>query len=225
MKYLVGIPCLYGVEHTREAIDSVIKTPNTHLLLIDNGSEISVKDLIYDYALKNENVSVIHNKENIYVNPAWNQILTYFLDSECDRLLIMNSDLVLQSQWNFVLNSYLDEFKNDIPVPFISNDRKTVDYCYPLFDGTYKAIEVTEGTPGVLIVINKEHASNIYPIPETIKVWFGDNWIYEGLRKLGYKTVVLNNLIAYHSGSQNVSKVEGIGKIIEQDKIEWEKLK
>jgi hypothetical protein len=81
------------------------------------------------------------------------------------------------------------------------------------------------GTPGVLICLNKTHANLVYPIPETLKVWFGDNWIYDGLRGVGYKTIIVNNLITYHSGSQNVSKVKGISEIIEQDKIEWEKLK
>ena len=59
----------------------------------------------------------------------------------------------------------------------------------------------------------------IYPIPETLKVWFVDNWIFDGLRKLGYKTLVLKNLLTYHSWSQTVSKVKGISEIIEQDKL------
>lgn len=224
MKYMVGIPCLYGYEHTKEAIRSVVYKPNTEVVLVDNGAEESVKKLIYDYVIGNKNVSAIHNKENIYVNPAWNQIISAFLQSDSEYLLIMNSDLILQDQWHYVLNSYLSDNK-DIPVPVITDDIGLIDYCYPLFDGSYGQEEVFEGIPGVLIILNKAQANLIYPIPETIKVWFGDNWIYDGLRKAGYKTVILKNLLTYHSGSQNVSKVPGISEIIENDKREWEKLK
>lgn len=221
MKYLVGMPCLFGYEHTKEAIESVVHKQDVDVLLIDNGAEQKVKELlINNYSIK-QNVTVLSNKENIYVNPAWNQIMDFFLGSYCDYLLIMNSDLTLQTNWKNALDAHLTKYHLDIPVPVISNDRKILNEREVNDNGlTF----VFEGTPGVLIVLSKEHVKKVYPIPETIKVWFGDNWIYEGLRKLGYKTVVLSSLLSYHSGSQNVSKVQGISEIIEIDKLEWAKL-
>lgn len=221
MKYLIGIPCLYGAGHTIEAIRSVIHANDTDLILIDNGAERDVSEVLVKFAAQNKNVGIIRNQENIYVNPAWNQIIKYFLGSNSDYLMIMNSDLVLHKNWKNVLDNHFENYSEIIPVPVISNNRNILDSCHMEGNKT----EVFEGTPGVLIILNKVQANLIYPIPNSIKVWFGDNWIYEGLRKLGYKTVVLNSLLTYHSGSQNVSKVEGIGNIIEQDKIEWEKLK
>lgn len=220
MKYLVGIPCLYGVVHTHEAIESVHNSGDVNLILIDNGAEQSVKDLIS--ACKHYlNIYIIKNTENIYVNPAWNQIIKHFLGSNSDYLMIMNSDLVLHKDWKSVLDNHFEKHPGIIPVPVISNNKNILNN--PIQNN--EQIEVFEGTPGVLIILNKVQASLIYPIPETIRVWFGDNWIYEGLRRWGYKTMVLNNLLTYHSGSQNVSKVKGISEIIEQDKIAWAKLK
>lgn len=221
MRYLVGIPCLYGAGHTKEAIESVVHKDNVDLLLIDNGSEQAVKELLNGYAQR-ENVHVIRNLENIYVNPAWNQIILHFLTHDYDYLLIMNSDLILHKDWSNVLDFYLNTHPDIIPVPVISTDSRIANKKVEL---SFSYTEVFEGTPGVLIVLNKEHAYNIYPIPEIIKVWFGDNWIYENLRGMGYRTLVLNNLLSYHSGSQTVSKVKGISEIIEQDKIEWGKLR
>ncbi len=220
MKYLIGIPCLYGAGHTKEAIESVVNKPGVDLLLIDNGAEPSVKEVLNSYSAK-LNVKVISNPENIYVNPAWNQILNHFLNNKYDYLLIMNSDLILHKDWKKVLDAYLNEYPNNIPIPYISSNRNDLDRNIDIFS----SIEVVAGTPGVLICLNKSHVNLVYPIPETLKVWFGDNWIYDGLRGVGYKTIIVNNLITYHSGSQNVSKVKGISEIIEQDKIEWEKLK
>jgi hypothetical protein len=219
MRYLVGIPCLYGAEHCKEAIESVVHEPNVDVLLIDNGAEQRVKELFTRYQAK-KNVTIIRNEVNIYVNPAWNQIISHFLKSNYDYLLIMNSDLILQKDWNKVLDYYFSEYPNIIPIPTIGNDSKMGEVSL-----NFDYIEVSGGTPGVLIILNKKHAELIYPIPETLKVWFGDNWIYEGLRKLGYKTLVLKNLLSYHSWSYTVSRVKGISEIIEQDKIEWEKLK
>jgi vacuolar-type H+-ATPase subunit F/Vma7 len=217
-KYLVGIPCLYGAEHCKDAIESVVHKKNVDVLLIDNGSEPRVKELLHRYSTK-ENVLVISNPVNIYVNPAWNQIISHFLKSDYEYLLIMNSDLILQKDWDKVLDYYFNEYPNIVPIPTIGNNSKMGEVNLN-FDYT----EVHGGTPGVLIIINRKHAELIYPIPEQLKIWYGDNWIYEGLRRLGYKTVVLNNLLSYHLWSQTVSKVSGISELIEQDKIEWESL-
>lgn len=222
MRYLVGIPCLFGAEHTQEAIESVVNNANTDVLLIDNGAETGVKYVIDKYVNSKTNVFVINNKENIYVNPAWNQIINFFLNNDYDYLLIMNSDLILQKDWKQVLDFYLEKYPELIPVPVISHDKSILK---SQVDIEFNYGEVFSSTAGVCIVLSKEMANKIYPIPEQLKVWFGDNWIYDGLRKLGYRTFVLNNFISYHSGSQNVSRVKGISEIIEQDKIEWEKLK
>jgi GT2 family glycosyltransferase len=108
MKYLVGIPCLYGAGHTKEAIESVVNKPGVDLLLIDNGAEQSVKEVLHSYSNR-LNVKIIINPVNIYVNPAWNQILNHFLNNKYDYLLIMNSDLILHKDWKNILDAYLNE--------------------------------------------------------------------------------------------------------------------
>lgn len=218
MRYLVGIPCLYGSEHTKLAIESVARTYDVDLLLIDNGAEKSVKDLIKTYEAAPD-VFVISNPENVYVNPAWNQIINFFLlNDKYDYLVIMNSDLILQKDWKKVMDFYFKVYPDVIPLPVIGSDSTVYDKEIEL---VFEHHEVFKGTPGVLIVINRKHAKIVYPIPDYIKVWFGDNWIFEILRSLKYRTIVIQNLLAYHAWSQNVNKVEGIHEIIEQDKIEW----
>ena len=221
MRYLVGIPCLYGFGHTRDAIESVIHKKDVDLLLIDNGAEHEVSQLIKGYKDNYPNVTVIKNEVNIFVNPAWNQIINVFLMYNHDYLLIMNSDLILHSKWRDVLDYYLTKYPNQIPVPYITTDSSQLNKSVQL---NYDNDEVYNSTPGVCIVISKNHANKIYPIPQQIKVWFGDNWIYDNLRGMGYRTVVLPSFISYHSGSQNVSRLEGISEIIENDKIEWSKI-
>jgi len=64
MKILVGIPCLSGYGHTKEAIDCVLSQDNVDLLLIDNGADQDVKDLFILYSQDNR-VTVIHNEKNL----------------------------------------------------------------------------------------------------------------------------------------------------------------
>lgn len=219
MKILVGIPCLYGAEHTEQAIKSVLQNESVHLILIDNGADAKVKEVIKKYD-KRTDVFVLKNVENIYVNPAWNQIMQFFIKwQEYTHLCIMNSDLIIDNGLKDVLEKFYESNAKDIPVPVISNDLNIFNQTK-----TEGLQEVHEGTPGVFIALNREQVQNIYPIPEQLKVWFGDNWIYDGLRKQGVKTLIVNNLLTYHSGSQNVSRVKGISEIIEQDKIEWAKI-
>lgn len=196
---LTGIPCLFGAVHTKASIDSVIN--ESDVLLIDNGAEQAVKDVISKY-----NCHKIHNKENIFVNPAWNQIISFFLNNDYDTLVIMNSDIIMEKGWSGVLN----KVETDI-------------IAVPNLGSASEDVEVHSGTPGVFIHLNRKQAEIIYPITDCIKVWFGDNWIYQILRTLGYKTIVYHELKAnhYHSGSQNVSRVKGISEIIEEDKRQW----
>lgn len=220
MKILIGIPCLYGYDHTEDAIKSVVFHPDVSLLLIDNGAESDIKRLIKEYSSLG-NVSVISNKENVYVNPAWNQIIDFFLKGECDILCIMNSDLTMQFNWSDSLRVLYEKFGDDYTyVPAVKDDRNNIKIR--INPSEFNVFTVASA-PGIFITLSRKQAEYIYPIPEDCKVWFGDDWIYGILRGLGSKTAVASNLIAYHGVSQTVQRVEGIDKVIDKDKIAWAK--
>lgn len=202
-KPLIGIPCLYHGHICLKAFKSVIDEAD--LLIIDNGGDRSVKHAIglmrEEYGTPR--VNLIANAENKYVNPAWCQILKYFLASDYEQLIIMNSDLIMMPGW--------------------SEHLVDGEICIPT-DGSHTSdIEVFEGTAGVFIHLNKEMANLVYPIPESIKIWFGDNVIFGKLRKSGYKTIIKSKLIAthYQNGSQTVKILPGISELIELDKLAW----
>jgi GT2 family glycosyltransferase len=211
MKILVGIPCLFGYDHCKKAIDSVLNQNDVDLLLIDNGAEPKVKELIRYYS-----AFKIVNEKNIYVNPAWNQIIDFFLKSEHDYLIIMNSDLIMQRNWSEVLRNRWNVNPDEILLPVMGNSIPA-----NVITDVAPAELVTSGTPGVFITLNRKQAEMIFPIPEACRVWFGDNWAYDILRTLGFETLIPSNLLAYHAWSQTVNKVKGISAIIEADKVAW----
>jgi len=215
MRLLISIPCLYGPIHTNEAIESVVNTP-AHLLLIDNGAEPKVKQVLEVYS-KRDNVTVVSFPENVYVNPAWNHAIDFFLDHEFTHLILMNSDLIMHFDFYDTLSYLVEENEDFIGIPNIIKNRK--ELAWPLAGGSRE--QVLSGTPGVFVMMNQKQAHIVFPIPKEILVWFGDNWIYTILRKLGYKTFVLQDLKAFHYWSATVNKVVGIGELIEQDKLSW----
>jgi hypothetical protein len=218
MKILVGIPCLFGAEHTKQAIESVINKQDVDVLLIDNGAEQSVKQVLAYY--KQKGAVVIRNEQNIYVNPAWNQIMQYFiLLSQYTHVVIMNSDLIMQKNWAEVLKNRWSENPDEICLPIMDVSKELVEGSVNI--QISPAQRVYNGTPGVFITLSRKQVEMIYPIPERCKVWFGDNWIYDIMRALNYPTVIPENLLSHHYWSQNVSKVAGISEIIEEDKKQW----
>jgi glycosyl transferase family 2 len=201
-KILTAIPVLYNGDICYRCFHSVIS--ESDILIIDNGSDPDVKDAIE----KIQRIStitkiVIRNKENIYVNAAWNQALLFFLMSDYEQLIIMNSDLIMSPTWSHGL------------VDGVS--------CIPNDGAEFEDKEVFEGTPGIFIHLNKAMAKLVYPIPDEIKIWFGDLWVYTILRNNGYKTIVKAGIVAehFHGGSQSVQKLKEFQDIIAKDKFEW----
>lgn len=217
-KALIGIPCLYGEHHTRLAIESVVNE-NIDLLLVDNGAENSVKSVI-NYYHSRENVHIISNEFNIYVNAAWNQIAAFFLNNEkYTHLILMNSDLILSDKWHVALERFYNNPENAkrIPVPVITDHPQNENQD----DQTFNVL--TEGIPGVFIVLPREAVEKVYPVPDEIKIWFGDNFLYDLARGSGFETGVLKGLVCYHfhGGSQSIQRTADVYRIIEQDKIAW----
>ncbi len=205
-KILVGIPVLYNGETCLRAF-SVVDEPNVDLLIIDNGSEPDVKYSIELTKNTYDNVKVIIHSKNTYVNPAWNEILAYFLNNEkYDQLIIMNSDLIMHPGWS----NYLEDGIVNLPCDGTLNEDE----------------EVFIGSPGILLHLNKKMAKMIYPIPNEIKLWFGDEYILTILREMGIKTIVRHKLIGihFHGGSQSIAILPNKSEMIETDKIAWEEI-
>ena len=219
-RMLLSIPCLYGVEHTKECIESVVYKEGIDLLLIDNGAEDSVKRLLKSYENHFDSVKVLHNEVNTFVNPALNQGLQYFLEHpEYEYLILINSDLILYNNWDEVVRKRLAVNPDEICMPKIIDDKlfENISVGSDVVEGTI----ITGGVNGVFMIMNRKQAQIISPFPSEILIWFGDNHVYDILRGVGYKTVMSDNFLGFHHMSQNVQKVIGISEMIETDKVNW----
>jgi len=219
MHILVAIPIIVNPIVAKEAIDQVINKSNVTVLLCNNGGDHAIDELLLKYS-DMKNVVLWKKEKNVYVNPIWNEFIRHFLESdEYDRLIIMNSDLTLQKDWDKVVINRWNVNYNEIIVPHLTDDKRAM---YLSMDPTYgSSYKTYSNTPGIFITLNKEQAREVYPIPEECKIWFGDTWIFAILVEGGQGIVTPANLIAYHHHSTSVQKVPGIHEIIELDKIQW----
>lgn len=208
MRIITIIPVLHDAVWTKLCLDKI----KSDIIIIDNGADEHVKAVIEEYPK-------IINKENIFVNPAWNQALCYFMASNYDLMALICSDVVMMDGWeDFVLRF----FDGQLMIPTVINGIPEKMEDLLIMDDTNA--EVNEAA-GLFFVFNKKMARIVYPIPETIKIWFGDNWIIKRLKAKGCEVRQYKNLYCMHGNSRSLAPMfeEGI-KIIEQDKIEWMKI-
>lgn len=220
MRPLIVMPAVKNVHVTREAIDSVINH-DVDIILCANGADYDIVELMHQYkVLKPERVSVWIEPVNIGVNPIWNKFVEHFLRSHYTHIGILSSDVILQKQWLEYLEMWGTDNEQHICVE-VDKDKVKESIDFSVSD----SFVVTEGTNGIFIWLTKEQAKIAFPIPDGIKIWFGDNWIHERLRRAGYPTVIHHNFRAFHGGSVTLKAMAGTDALIEQDKIEWERIK
>jgi len=202
MRILVGIPVIYCEECVHQCLES-LKGQDVEILIIDNDATPTIKEIIQSYPK-------IVNEENIYVNPAWNQIMKTFLNSNYDKLIILNSDMILEKDVIEKIKRIDVDTDKTIILPNVSD--------HHISEGVR---EIDWGFPGIMIVLSRKMCELVYPIPESLKLWFGDDWIYKRLKKNGYNLRVHYNIKARHSGSRSIASLKEASEIIEQDKINW----
>lgn len=200
MKILVAIPFLCGGLSSKETLDSI---KGTDVFALNNGADKEVVDVLDQYQFHKR----VDLPDNIYVNPAWNIFIKYFLDSYYDRLIIMNNDLTMGEGWKEVCEKHWETNPHDVVLPDLTEDKEL------------RSGKVDGGTPGVFITMNRKQAGMVYPIPDYVKVWFGDEWIFKILRSK-YDTIILHGLKAKHYGSTSI-KTPDIHYQISVDKIRW----
>lgn len=218
------MPAVKNPHVTREALDSIIHQP-VGIVLCANGAEQDIRDLFEEFKENRKKlfpdyeIIIWDEPVNICVNPVWNKFLEYFIKSEYTHIGILSSDVILHKSFLHIIKTIQLFLIDKVPL-FKEVDKDQVyEDIYAPYDWDYT--EMDHGTPGFFIWLSKEQAKKVYPIPEEIKLWFGDEWIYTILRRAGYKTILCNNLWAFHQGSQTLKEMSNTSELIESDKKAW----
>lgn len=210
MKVLVGVPVFAVPDLVRSCLKSVTGTP-ADVLVIDNGAPPDVKLVVERYG-----VTTIFSPVNGYCNGGWNQIMKYGLDNGYDIIGLGSSDVEMHPGWYDLVTKRMSQFPNEIVLPSVGPPIDSPDYT--------KGVVVENGIAGFFTFFRREAIELVYPIPAGLKHWFGDQYMFEKLRKHGWHTVIMPDLLAYHQWSAITAQNPETYKVIEEDKKAWQAL-
>lgn len=214
MKITFLILCYNQVEFTKECVNSISKNTKIdhNFLFINNGST----DNTLEYLHTIPNSFIINNNSNLYVNPAWNQGFEYLLKHNLgDIVCLCNNDIIAGNNWLFGFDQLFKYKQYYVPIsnsiigkkPF--NDyKKFLDY-----KGEFKLELITNRFVGCCIFFKRTDIIYFYPVPESIKILHGDDWICDGMFSHGYLPYYVKSCSMYHhcsvtQRSMNLSEMQ-----------------
>lgn len=183
---------------------------NIHI--IDNSLGLFQKNI----DIKSNKLIVHEMTTNIYVNPAWNLGVSL---CEAPFVIIMNDDVYV----NGLVYNYINQLMKDDSIGLSSvqtinlSDIKSYLQTVNSFNDILTTNEIFgynkkgANMSGWFFCIQKKIWKNI---PEKMKIFFGDNLIYERTRKLGYKTKNIINVNIAHIPHSTINK----GELLRHDK-------
>ena len=193
---LVGVPCYKDGPMVDRCLSS-LREPKVQLLIVDNGSGPDVKQ-----AIEGKGV-VIRNAVNRYVNPAWNQMMRFFLDrpNRYDLLVIANSDLVLDVGWAAKLRAHWRTSRQEqIIFGKVGPEHTSMGAFFAMTEGAVLAT---------------------CPIPDEILIYGGDDFVFEVNRRVGFSESVVEDLMMFHAVSGTISKSPELWEIGRNDNARW----
>jgi hypothetical protein len=161
-KFSVIIPTIWKSEYTMELLQRYSNCDYVgQIILIDNAptKDISINKLIH-----------IKEEENTYVNPAWNKGVSL---SFYNHLTISNDDILFDVDEYYEYISQLNPLENFGYTGAHSENYELSENDNPRFEEYSN--QNNFGGWGCLFSF---HKSNWKPLPNELKIWYGDNLIH-----------------------------------------------
>ena len=174
----IVIPVHNAWEHLRELLISIDN--NTYypfeIILIDDASKKDIRKFIDGIVLVRKDCRLIkiRNKTQKWINYNWNLGAKI---AQGEYVAFLNSDIVVPRGWDLKLSRVLA--KKSCACPF-EKKRGGEVFDIPAF---YKS-KFPHMIKGSCFMLKKEDLDKIFPIPDKIKHWCGDNWIADRVAEL-----------------------------------------
>lgn len=201
----VGVPFFRDEpEALHETVKSLLD-PGVELIVVDNGLPDESRSKLFDF--RSALVEVIHNSENVYVNPAWNQIAETFLKTRSDLLIIANSDVLLAPGWAEHLERAVGDARND---RFWVG--RLVARQEELSASGHESVEdalawAPGGSWGAFFVLQRREVERVFPIPHELKLHLGDNWVFDFLVRTDMRAQIVNGVRLWHAGARGMDQL------------------
>lgn len=182
------------------------------VILIDNTAK--------GFEYPSEKVKVIVPKKNLYVNPAWNLGV---LNSSCDYIGLVNDDLIFPKNFFSQIFKFVSQTQN-IGFCGIESVPKTNENYFADYPAasilSFLKIEKRTLCWGSAIFFRKENYINI---PEKLKVFCGDDFLFYVSLKNNYDNYLVKNTNIFHLHSLT-SGLKQFDKIKYKDQLLYKKI-
>ena len=187
------------------------------ILLFDNGSEPS-----FEKISNGLNIRYHREKQNLFVNPAWNKI---FEKENCKYLTLLNNDCFILSQNYFEdviehMEKYevgISSCKNKNILKLKKNGLQTINHSIFSKEDQPLKCNLHARRQGWLMTLNLETYKTLdYKIPNYLKLWYGDDWIWSQFALNNLKMGVYKNRYSIHIKSSTIIS-NNMQSIIDED--------
>lgn len=213
----VIIPTLQkSVETLNNLVEELVTDESVkEILIIDNS--------LKGYKFNSEKVRVIIPKENLFVNPSWNLGVK---EAKYEYICIANDDIKIGNNFcTKVVEKISDEHgiigmnkkfvidtRDENGIPLIDINNAEIENSKKL---ELAPTKVRPYNFGIIMFIKKE---NYIEIPNDLKIFFGDDWLFFQLQKQNKINAICEGQKVYHLGSLS-SKEYLKTKIKKEEKI------
>ncbi len=222
IKLSAVIPFKDNLQMTRDMVESLVKnTPSLgQIILIDDGSKEDFTPHLKE--LERHHIPIVFNSINGGgLIKAWNLGASL---ATLPYIAICNNDILFSPNWDQpLINSLNDEVW--MVSPYHTYGQLPTDF--PNGIGRKSNIDGNiTGLPyiGSCFMLKKETWNRVGPIDERLKIWCGDNFIYEMLR-IDFEKEVKEIKESYIHHFGRVTSGELPSEILEQDKKTFEEIR
>lgn len=208
--------------YTKRFVESIARNSYPHQIgffCLDNGS--SDGSLQYLSGLKINPMVILKNRENESLSKSWNRVLKAGLEAGADVLCLSNNDVIVGPGW---LDAIMVQVKFGEKAYWLPNGSVPEKD----FDQTVKSKPKTgktyHGRAGWCLFFKKETVSEFLPIPEELRLWYGDDYIHWKLKAAGYRCLTVDDCYAYHYISKTVQIIGPIQSIIDADRMAYHRI-
>lgn len=189
-KVSIVIPTL---QKNKEMLDNLVKM----LEKDDSVSEVIVIDNSCNgYNLDCSKLRVIVPEENLFVNPSWNLGVK---EAKEDIVALLNDDITIPEDF---CKRIVDKMNNKMGIVGFHRDFiENIPQVMPVPESTELTLEKAEGRCGFFGIAMFFYKSSYIEIPEDIKIYWGDDWLYSQNKRRKRENYYISNQKIYHWGS------------------------
>lgn len=193
-----------NLEYTKNCVSDLFKqiNQNFELWVVDqNSSEIGTKEYLNE--LKQTNVSVIENNTNQDLNRVWNW---FYENCESEYLCFLNNDVRISNNFTDDTINIFEKESQVGAVIHVTNNSKYVKAEHKL---NYAILNPPLYQGWDFCFRRKAYTE----IPDTLRIFGGDDFLFGNLNKNGYKTALVYSspIIHYKEKTRN-----NIGDVIHE---------